>query len=35
MREDYVRRAREVVEARLGLALPAYDADDPAFAAIH
>lgn len=35
MREDYVRRAREVVEGKLGLALPAFDTDDPAFAAIH
>ncbi len=35
MREDYVGRARAVVEGKLGLALPAFDADDPAFAAIH
>ena len=35
MREDYVRRAREVVEGKLGLVLPAFDADDPAAAAFH
>lgn len=35
MREDYIRRAREVVEGKLGLALPEYDADDPSIAPIH